>query len=305
MSETECPQCGAMVDLTQLNLSDEASCPACGTLLSPDQDAYDVVQRIRDDVYAEKVPPQSTLCQLLRIALVCTGGLLGICGALALHAWTVYLFYTHWGAFYAIMAFLTPPLGELVALVACFWWNAWFYVLAVLGLFSALICGGLSGDVEEKPTTGLAFLGITLILGGAFTYFAIDSARRPRVLTQAMRREVEDISRVICIAISLSSSTEPVVLAKLTEAKAILRKRLGKYDRSTKAEIRQVVDAYLRAICFLQEDMILCAQRNSQRDSDGPFDDFKISERTRRAFAVLPSALRTCMKTSTVVTSTA
>jgi len=49
----------------------------------------------------------------------------------AIHLWTVWLCYEHWGIAWAIAALIVPVGAEVVVLVACFAWGAWYYALAL------------------------------------------------------------------------------------------------------------------------------------------------------------------------------
>lgn len=302
MIEYECPDCGEPMESSDTMAGKDETCPICdAVVVVPEGDASELVFAEPD--YAEESlgywqegqsERPALLTKFMTGASMVLGFLLVIGGGLAIHIWTTYLFYEHWGTsenwsrLWAIIAFVSPFLAESVALVACFWWGVWFYILAIGVWFLGFAWMGIA-EYEVKLEWFAALLATTLLLVGGFGYFAVDYAISPRPMTAELRKEIDDTATAVVFVISASVSKDPLDAARLPEAKVEIRKRLGKYDDASVTEIRRLVDGHLRFLSLLIQDMTIHLEKRQAN----PTARFEIGARTHKALDSLPERLKT------------
>ena len=164
---------------------------------------------------------------------VVIAGLVAYVGGLLLHGWTTYLFFENWGFVWAFMAFFCPLFGELVAVVACFWWGVWFYVLAAAAYIAGISSFSFVDEASELMASKLgkrlfgASAIMMYILLGCFGFFAIRAATLPKLLSENDRREIEDVSDAVCGVLKNCLSSDSAVIARLAEAKTSCPAILG------------------------------------------------------------------------------
>jgi len=61
------------------------------------------------------------------------------CGT-AIHFWSAYLAWRHWGVGWGIATLAVPGIGDIVAIVAAFWWGEWAY-LALVAVWIVVVLG--------------------------------------------------------------------------------------------------------------------------------------------------------------------
>ncbi len=221
-------------------------------------------------------------------------------GYIALHLWTAYLFYQHWGFFLGVLAFLLPPFSEIAAGIACFYWHQWYYVLAVIaGLVS---CAGL--DFAENKTAlsgrGLVIACFTWVLVlagvlGGFLYVAIPNGFGPTSGTATDRSQLEDCAVAVLASLHASDSDDPSALANLVTAKKGLKDTIRGYDKASMDELCSIVDESLRFERSLQNDLLAYMEELIRT---GRTSKFKIGDRTRQALDRLPNKLRILYRTN-------
>ena len=149
---------------------------------------------------------------------VVIAGLVAYVGGLLLHGWTTYLFFENWGFAWAFMAFFSPLFGELVAVVACFWWGVWFYVLAAAAYIAGISSFSFVDEASELMASKLgkrlfgASAIMMYILLGCFGFFAIRAATLPKLLSENDRREIEDVSDAVCGVLKNCLSSDSAAL---------------------------------------------------------------------------------------------
>ena len=207
-----------------------------------------MTQDFSGDVVEESTPGRlnssPSLFRFFVWSHVVIAGLVAYIGGLCLHGWTTYLFFENWGLFWAFMAFSLPLFSELVAIVACFWWGVWFYVLAVAAIIVGMSSFSFADEASELMASklGRRLFGVSAIalyiLLGSFGFFAIRAANLPKPLSENDRREIEDVSCAVCGVLKNCSSSDSAVIARLAEAKDRLRRRIGEYDAMRREKIQ-------------------------------------------------------------------
>jgi len=219
----------------------------------------------------------------------------GLClylGGFALHIWTAYLYYTHWGTFWAIAAFIFPFFAEAGAAVFCFGWGVWFYIISIAAWVGGAVSLALLEEAGRwKVSVACSFLMVLLV--GSFGYFAVGYATSPRPMTEDLQKELDDVATAVCSILNASTvaafSPEDVkASAELIEAKVSLRKKLPSYDHAALGRIRKSVDAYLLFMRLLQEDLRDYMRRRDQ----GAQGEFALREATREVIEQLPSGVK-------------
>ena len=289
MTEYECPECGELIE--PVYGDEEVFCPECGAQLDLPDATIAQAASGSDSLFPQEVLMEDSRPSRFQ-RLKSAGGALGIgvvvllcfAGGFALHVWTTFLVGDHWGPGWAIVAFCTPFVAEAVAMVACFWWGVWFYILAVGGWISAAVCL----DLAERPGMLASLVVVAVLLAGSFTYFAIEHAVGPRPVTAELRKELEDVSAAFCAVLTASTSADPVAATNMVEVKSQLRKKLADYDDNSKAEIRRWVDSYLRFYLLIVDDVRSHLKTQEQTGKAS----FLISARTRQAMDGLPGRLK-------------
>ena len=290
MIEYECPECQEPMESPERYCGSKVECPNCGSrVVVPRGSVRFGAERAEYNTAASTNPGGSVASVVIAVWMVVCY-LVCYFGGLALHIWTAYLFYENWGTFAGIVAFLVPFGSEALALITCFWWGVWFYVLAVLAWLAAAVSLLILGACEEKGESAIikvcvAIVGVIVMAIGSFAYFAVGHARAPRPMTADVRAELDDLSYAVCAALNASLSDDPVASADLAEAKAKLRKRLKKCDGASKVEICRGVNSYLRAMYLLEQDIEAYARGNKE-------EAFSLSPRTCEAMDTLPPMMK-------------
>ena len=289
MIEYECPECFEPMRSPDEHAGEVQECPTCGEYVpiphhgeivtSPEDAYYEPPDDSSDDPGKHKVS-DATVMILVTIAGP---------GSLAIYIWTVYLFGTHWGTSWGIIAFFCPILSQLVAMFTCFGWGVWFYVIAIAAWCA---CGGgiltlISEDMGRAAKVIMPSIALALV--GTFAYFAYEYAVSPTPRSPELRERLKDDAVLAIDIITNGKSRDPLVSAKCAEARSIFRKRTADYDKPDIAEIRRLVDAAFALKWSVQNDMIQWtekwfADRNSQ---------FSFSDRSLKLQEALPRKIRT------------
>ena len=217
---------------------------------------------------------------------------------LAVHVWTIHLFYRHWGGVWSIVALGTPVLSWIVAMVASFWWGEWNYLLAIAaGLIGLMASGSWLGMVDNwtgkrigQGVVIAAFVSMLFLVGaiGGFCYFGVRYISSPRPITAETTEELEDMAFAVCAILSRSLSNDPLITAELIKPKAEVRRIINDYGVPAKAEIRRQVNIYVRVQYLLRQTFHNYLEA-LQSDQDA---DFPISRQLRDALHELPERLR-------------
>ena len=266
----QCPECGERIESPEQLRGQTETCPICGTAV----------------IVASHKPLHKRMLSLLGEASVCVFAVFAYLGGLALWVWAIYLLYERWGIVSAIFAFLCPPFA-LVAVVGCFWWGMWFYVLA----FGAWICSVVGyvvvQDIEWKPRwVAGAFVGLVL-LAGAFGYFGWMHLVTPRPITPELRTELNDCAFAVHAILQSSVSGDPRDLTDLVEAKRKIRTGIKSHDSAAVDEICRTVNLLLAVEWSLHRDIIEYVSLLEQN----PGAKFSMSARTMGLLDSLPQRL--------------
>ena len=212
---------------------------------------------------------------------------LGYFGALALHIWTCFLVYYHWGEFCALLAFFSPFFSEAVVLVACFWWGVWFYSVAVVLLLTLFLGGMTLSETPERDSTHFGAACVCwavalVLLSAVFGYSAREYAITPRPMTAEFQRELDDVSAAVVQIIA--GEKDSARAAQMPEAKAILRKSLKKYDERSLDEICRQVNTFMLVYrCSIKDSKIFINEV-----ANTPGAKYKDSAETKAALAAMP-----------------
>lgn len=290
LTEYECRECGEAFTAEEGQAASDLVCPNCGAVVGSGPLKSVAAEPSLDPRREDSRNPR--MVKLLSIVALGIGGLLLFLGGLALHIWTAYLFYQHGGLFWGVMALFFPPLSEIVALVLCFWWGVWFYVLAIAGFLAGAACFGLGGDAGESPRSSLAALVAAVLsalaLAGSFGYLAVGYARAPEAITLEDRKHVDDLAVATCSVLNAAMSDDPDVASRVPEGKARLREGIPKCPQDLKPVLRAKVDSFLRVFALLHNDVEIYARALGRAGSPV----FQVSDRTRSAMNKLPEPIR-------------
>ena len=288
MIEYECPECFELMESPDELAGEVQECPTCGEDV-PIPHPGEIVASPEDAYYE---PPDDSSAasgeSKVAAAIAIVLGTIAALGGLAVYFWTVYLFGTHWGEFWGIIAFFCPGLAQLVAMFYCIGWGVWFYIIAIAAFFSCLGGGAtlMSSDIGRAAKVIMPSIALALI--GTFAYFAYTHAVSPTRLTPELRERLED-DAIVAIAIIFSTTSEdPKDIASGAEAKSIFRKRTADYDKTTMAEVRRIVNSTLVLRRSLQKDVLQWLERWST-DRSRPFT---LSDRSLRLHKALPQRIR-------------
>jgi len=206
-------------------------------------------------------------------------------GGLALHVWTSHLFFTNWGTFAGFVALTLIGFAELAAIpLVCFWWGPWFYILAVATWVTAVVSLALfvhptlENAAYSPGTIAWTAAGIMYVCLFSLTFFAVRAASTPEVLSESERREIKEVSCVMCAVLKNCTSSDPEVLSGVVEAKDWLRARMRKYDAPRRAEVKKTVDAYLYARALFERDV----RRILENGAGGIGDSSLVRKRDKR-----------------------
>jgi hypothetical protein len=244
------------------------------------------------EIAVQENPAPSRLAQVVGVTAFCIASVIVYAGGFALHIWTCYLFFNHWGGFWGIAAFFFPFLCELVALVACFFWGAWFYILAVILWLISLPGIALAGEGKRQGKVALIWLLAATSLSLVFIYFAWAYAVAPARLTPELRKELDEVATAIVVTMRSAASDDALSATQVAEAQPILRRRIQKYDTRAVDEIRRSVDAFLVSEELLFNDTVVFLA------GAGPGDrppQFRLGEKTREALGALPGPMRNAL----------
>ena len=254
MVEYECPECGEAMESPDVMTGEREMCSSCNTMVlvpgkeeSPPPSPH-TTRRVGIR------PKESLLFQILGILAIILGGMIIWVGGLALHCWTAYLFFEHWGIFWAFAAFCMPFLAEAAVFIACFSWGMWFYSLAIATWIVGGICFSFATS-EDWPRVALIFFIATILLLCGFVYFAVDHAVSPQPISENRQKELGDIASAICVVFSSSRLDDAANAVRLVEAKTDIQKFLGKCTENEKDVIRKQVDTYLIFDYMFSEDL--------------------------------------------------
>lgn len=252
-----------------------------------------MTQDFSGDVVEESTPghlnSSPSLFRFFIWSHVVIAGLVAYIGGLFVHGWTTYLFFENWGLFWAFMAFSLPLFSELVAIVACFWWGVWFYVLAVAAIIVGMLSFSFADEASELMASklGRRLFGVSAIalytLLGCFGFFAVRAANLPRPLSVNDRQEIEDVSCAVCGVLKNCWSSDSAVMAGLVGAKDRLHREIADFDTVRSKEVKRAVDAYLRTYLLIERDSkayFLSAEQSNPR--------FSLGVDTREAIGRLP-----------------
>ncbi len=303
MIEYECPECGEPMespDLMAGNIEECLECKAQVKVPIPDDPQIspeDQIEGSTDSIWADAESDDGAIGKAVLGLCLVVSGFVAYAGGFAIHVWVTHLAYTHWGTFWAIIAFCAPVFAELVALVACFWYGVWFYVLAAACWVCSMVCAGIAGeDNAGSPKGATAVLILVLLLGGSFGYFAWEYATAPVVITAEMRQELDDTAAAVCFIMISSESGDPLAAAKRPEAKARLRSHLAEYGDDQMATVRQGVDSFLLFFALLYQDML----SQVEKAQAGMSTKFAISAQTEAALEDLPRDMKALWRTDQI-----
>ena len=295
MIEHECPACGESLRSPKVCFGEAVHCPRCGELVVvPKPPTRAEEEEPVANVYMDTAHKPGSVGRFFRAVSLGLGIFIAIFGAIGIHIWITYLFYHNWGEFSAFLAFFIPPLGEIAALVFCFGWGVWFYVLAAAAWIVACYCASGAEDERRAPAVSVAALLLFVGLCASFGYFAYDHATAPTRITGELRQELDDVTFAVCATLMGSASDDPLTATDVAKAKAKLRTRLREYDETSRAYVRRSVDAYLRCLHLVFDDM------ETYLAADDVDASFAFSEKTSKAWDDAPLRIRAEMGASQV-----
>ena len=315
MIEFECPKCGDTIEVPDKTTGKAHTCPNCGAAVEiPDDLERDAVTELAStesrNVYAPSrlefaelpSPKESWIATIPPIVSVVVLFVLVYPGALALHVWTSALFYHRWGEFWGFAAFFSPPLPEVVAVFACFWWHIWYYILAIALWLVSL---GAAAFVEKdaafrfRPALFAGWICVVGILSVSFGQYAWRYSLGPTSRTATDQTQLEDCAKAVVACIHSSSSDDPDDLASAVTAKKKMAPLIRGYDRASLDQVCSLVDECLRFEHSLGNDMLAYMEKLSRTSETSKF---RISERTRQILDKLPNKLRTFLEVNVTET---
>jgi hypothetical protein len=215
-----------------------------------------------------------------------------LAGGFALHVWTFTLFYRRWGLFWAAAFFCSPPMGEVVAVFACFWWHIWYYVLAIAVYVVSL--GGFyflqeDADLPFRPGLFAGWVCLVCILSVSFGHYAWKYSLGPTLRSAADQARLEDSALAVMACLHASASDDPCALTDLLAVKKRLTEQVRGYDKGSLDDLCAMVDQCLRYERSLQKD-ILGYMVDLPRT--GKTSKFTIGLETKQALDQLPDKVR-------------
>ncbi len=306
MIEFDCPECGNPIEVPDKITGEVHTCPNCGVAVeTPDSLERDAGTELAGtesrNMYAPSrlefaqlpSPKKSWITNIPPIVAGVVLFVIVYVGALALHVWTSVLFYQRWGGVWGFVAFCIPPLPELVAVFACFWWHIWYYILAIALWLVSL---GAMPFVEKETAFRfrlalfIGWISLVGVLSVSFGHYAWKYSLGPTSRTASAQAELEDCAIAIMASLHASDSDDPSALASLVTAKKKLKDTIQGYDGASLNEICSIVDESLRFERSLQNDLRAYMEELSRTNKTSKF---KISEKTRQIPDKLPNRLRT------------
>ena len=242
------------------------------------------------DSYVPATPTRERAIGVFTMVVVAVGAVMVYGGGFALHLWTTYLAYHYCGGFWALLAFMTPVVSELVAVVACLFWGIWYYTLAAAAI--AVGFGGALFVYREKPhVIGLlACLLVCAGLTGAFVRNAWKYSLGPTHVTATVQRDLDECAYAAVAVIVASASQDSGVAVTVAENIPRVRKMIDSYDRNKRETIRSTTDRALSCVYRMHCEMCSYIMRPVPANRTRP--EFVISPETQSAIDQLPSRLR-------------
>lgn len=239
--------------------------------------------------------PSRSLVFLAYIAVIISWLILFV-GGFLLHGWTTYLFYKHWGPFWALCAFTIPPISEVFACVMCFGWHVWYFILAVVIYVIAafgLSFASIEENTEFRPTTIRLALSIwLLLLAGVsicFTNLAMKYSFGPTVQTAFAQSQIEDCAAAIIVTIRASDSRNPEELAQVVSAKKELKSSIRGFNSTELNQIQSIVNTNLKCEAYVCRDLIRYIEQSRRGIR---IQQFLISTKVKSEISKMPVSMR-------------
>lgn len=304
MIEFACLECGKQFKVKDEVAGKKGKCPDCGTMLrvpdaeqAPARDDSDYDEALGRTPIERSVTSKGGFWKGAAATLMLPVIPLAWLGPMALHVWTAYLIYEHWGLFWGVCGFLTPPVAEVVTAIAAFFWGMWFYILVIamipfvfgiVGVFGSLAEGEVSEDRNRQMATWSAVVCF-VALGVLGYFFTVNAHKYYTTVTPQMEQQIQDDAVSVALVLNATSEDDPAIQARYMEAKPKITKAVKELNSAQKRELIRLVNIFFAFRYSVEGDMFTFLTARRQDRNVRPF---ALSVRTVALLHLLPHRMR-------------